>query len=196
MRFRPPARRILVTAFRPFGGRTANASLLALRVLRGQYPWLRTRILPVDAQLGPLRLCRALREVVPHALVMLGEAGGSREIRLETTAWNELDFRIPDAAGRQPAKSPIRPGAPEKLHATLPFESLHATLAAEGHPVALSDDAGRYLCNQVLFEALHHIDVRSLGCSAGFVHLPLESDLPTPRAVAALARIVTTLRDA
>lgn len=34
---------------------------------------------------------------------MLGEAAGSVELRLETTVWNLLDFRIPDIAGRHPA---------------------------------------------------------------------------------------------
>lgn len=195
MRFRPMFRTVLVTAFQPFGGRATNASLLAMRVLRNDHAWLRTRILPVDSHLGPLRLRRALREVKPDALVMLGEAGGSREIRLETMAWNELDFRIPDAAGRQPVKSPIHLDGPGFLASTLPFATLRTSLADDGFPVVCSEDAGRYLCNQILFDALHHIEARSLGCMAGFVHLPLESELPTSRAAAALARLVTILRE-
>lgn len=196
MRFTRRSRTILVTAFPPFGGRSANASLMALRGLRRESPWLRTRILPVDSELGPLRVRRALREVRPAALVMLGEAGGTTDIRLETTAWNLLDFRIPDASGRQPSGVPIRHGGPDSIRATLPVDRLHSALRDEGHPVVSSDDPGRYLCNQVMFEALDHIARRDLDCAAGFVHLPLESELPTPRAVRVLVRIVSMLRTA
>lgn len=195
MRVSRRSRTVLVTAFTPFGGRRTNASLLALRCLRRDLPWLRTRVLPVDSALAPLRLRRALREVSPAALVMLGEAGGSAALRLETTAWNLLDFRIPDAAGRQPIGVPIRPGGPEFHRATLPLDRLHDALLALGHSVSRSDDPGRYLCNQLMFEALDHIARRDAPCQAGFVHLPLETELPTPRAVAALARLVSLLRE-
>jgi pyroglutamyl-peptidase len=186
--------RILVTAFAPFGGRAQNASLLTLRGLKHALPWLRTRVLPVDARLAPARLRRALRELRPAALLMLGEAGGSREIRLETTAWNELDFRIPDAAGRQPHGLAIRPDAPSSLRSTLPFEQLLTPLLAAAHPVVLSADPGRYLCNQVLFEALHLLRDIDPACLAGFIHLPLESDYPTSRAIDALTRLLEETR--
>jgi hypothetical protein len=44
---------------------------------------------------------RALHELKPRAVILLGEAAGTCDIRLETTAWNELDFRIPDIAVHQ-----------------------------------------------------------------------------------------------
>lgn len=185
--------RVLVTAFGPFGGRSRNASLLALRGLKQSMPWIRTRVLPVDAELGPMRLRKAIRELRPKVLVMLGEAGGSHEIRLETTAWNELDFRIPDAAGRQPRGIRIRENTPDLLKTTLPLDRLLDALTAEGHPVKLSEDAGRYLCNQVFFDAMHSLSRWSIGCTAGFVHLPLENDYATPRVVAALEKILAEL---
>ncbi len=84
--------KILVTAFDPFDGRSDNASSLALRELKKQFPEIRTRTLPVDAVIAPARLRAALRSIQPDVLIMLGEAAGSTHIRLETTAWNELDF--------------------------------------------------------------------------------------------------------
>ena len=93
---------ILVTAFGPFAGRSENASSLALRELKIRRPEIRTRILPVDSVIAPTRLRQALRLIRPDVLILLGEAAGSKTIRLETTAFNELDFRIPDISGRQP----------------------------------------------------------------------------------------------
>lgn len=179
--------KILVTAFGPFGGRSLNASSLALAELKRRMPFLNTRILPVDSVLAPRRLARAMREVRPDVLILLGEAGGSTTIRLETTAWNELDFRIPDIAGRQPQKQPIHSSAPDRLHSTLPLGQIHDHLLGAGHEVSLSTDPGRYLCNQVLFHALC---LGGSGIPAGFIHLPLEKDYPTPRSASALEEVV------
>jgi len=182
--------KILVTAFGPFGGRTENASSLALAGLRKVFPGIRTRILPVDAVIAPSRLKQAIRTIRPDAIVMLGEAGGSREIRLETTAWNELDFCIPDIAGRQYASRPIREKARCSLPSTLPLGAIHDRLNSTGHPVSFSDDPGRYLCNQVFFCALDHLADSGMSIPAGFIHLPLEVDYPTTRAVDALTEML------
>lgn len=183
-------RKILVTAFGPFGGRTLNASSLALAELKKRLPFLNTRILPVDSVLAPRLLTRALREVDPDAVVLLGEAGGSTTIRLETTAWNELDFRIPDIRGRQPQKLPIHPSAPASLASTLPLETIHKVLLEAGHEISLSTDAGRYLCNQLLFHAL-----RLMGSTipTGFIHLPLEQDYATEKAAKALEAAIQVI---
>jgi pyroglutamyl-peptidase len=185
--------KLLVTAFGPFGGRPHNASALALAGLKERLPWINTRILPVDVAIAPMRMSRALREVRPDAVMMLGEAGGSTAIRLETTAWNELDFRIPDNAGRQPRGLRIDERAPDSLASTLPFETIHEALSAEGHEVEFSDDPGRYLCNQILFHTLRRMDVSRSGARAGFVHLPWETDYPTARAVDALGLVVAVI---
>lgn len=188
--------KILVTAFGPFDGRSQNASSLALARLKQSHPGLNTRILPVDSVLGPARLLRALKQVRPDALVMLGEAAGSTSIRLETTAWNQLDFSIPDAAGRQPRGVPIDPAGNDFLSATLPLESMHVELTLAGHDVMLSQDAGRYLCNQVMYQSLAWLSKQELSCVAGFVHLPLASHCPTQRAAQAIGVLLDMVRQA
>jgi pyroglutamyl-peptidase len=184
---------VLVTAFGPFDGRHENASSLALDLLKGIVPEIRTRVLPVDSVLAPARLKRALAQIRPRALVMLGEAAGSHTIRLESTAWNEMDFRIPDLAGRQPRSRPIRREGAAHLKSTLPLTLLEDRLRQTSHDVAISDDPGRYLCNQVFFIARDWIDRHGANCQAGFVHLPLATDYPTERAVRALVSVLDVL---
>ena len=181
---------ILVTAFGPFDGRPENASSLALRVLKTAHPQIRTRILPVDSVTAPARLRQALRIIRPEILILLGEAAGSKTIRLETTAFNELDFRIPDISGRQPTARPIRRDAPPIRRSTLPLEKINSLLSANDHDVILSNNPGRYLCNQVLYIALEFIELYTLPCRAGFIHLPLAEDYPTHRAVDAVSRVI------
>lgn len=186
--------KLLITAFGPFGGRDLNASTLALAGLRKMVPGIYTRVFPVDAVIAPSRLKLAIRQIRPDALLMLGEAGGSREIRLETTAWNELDFSIPDIAGRQYTPRPILRDAPVSLPSTLPLGEIHDRLVSLGHPVTFSGDPGRYLCNLLFFRALSNLAHSGITIPAGFIHLPLESDYPTDRTVAALRDVIRLLR--
>ena len=185
--------KILVTAFGPFGGRAQNASSLALHGLKKNSPHIHTRILPVDSAIAPARLRQALGRIQPDALIMLGEAAGSQSIRLETTAWNELNFDIPDIAGRQPGPRPISRGAAAIRLSTLPLADIHLRLVSHGHSVSLSDDPGRYLCNQVFYLALGYLQKHRSRCPAGFIHLPLAPDYGTDRAVDALSRVIGVL---
>lgn len=185
--------RILVTAFGPFDGRAHNASSLALAELKMRFPWLNTRVLPVDSVLAPGRIIKAIRQLRPAAVLMLGEAAGSDAPRLETTAWNLLDFSIPDIAGRQPRATPIRLESPEQLPATLPWDAIHARLLSTGIEIRMSGDPGRYLCNQVMYQTLDFIRRQSLGTRAGFIHLPLAGVLPSSRAVELLSRVISHL---
>ncbi len=181
-------RPLLITAFGPFGGRTVNASALALGDLRRRNPAIRIRILPVDLVEAPRRLHAAIRLVSPRAILLLGEAAGAKCLRIESISWNQMDFDVPDVAGRQPRKLPIDPAAPQHLETPIDGVGLQRRLHEAGHPTELSTDPGRYLCNRIYFAALHRGDVPAL-----FVHLPLERDLPTPQAAAALELIAAAL---
>jgi pyroglutamyl-peptidase len=181
---------ILVTAFGPFDGRAENASSLALDWLKSDMPEIHTRVLPVDSVIAPARLKQAIRKINPEILMMLGEAAGSRSIRLERYAWNSLDFRIPDIAGRQPMGKLIRKIAVDRMVSTLPIEKILRSLKSKGHQVERSDDPGRYLCNQVFFTAMDLMESECRPCLAGFVHLPLADKCPTPRAADAVKQII------
>ncbi len=185
--------KILVTAFKPFAGRPTNASSLALRAIKKDLSQIHVRTLPVDSVAAPSLLKQAIKKTQPDALIMLGEAAGSQEIRLENIAWNELDFQIPDSAGRQPTRTEIIRSAPSQFCSTLPISRIHATLTAEGHDIVISVDAGRYLCNQLFYFARHHLETHKIPCLAGFIHLPLAQDCPTPRAAAAIKRLIEIL---
>lgn len=185
--------KILVTAFGPFDGRSENASSLALRELKIAFPKIRSRILPVDSVIAPARIKQALRVIRPDALILLGEAAGSKTIRLETTAWNELNFKIPDIAGRQPEGRAIFPESPAILSATLPLKKLQARLESNGHEAVLSNNPGRYLCNQVFYASLKWINDHAIPCRTGFIHLPLAQDYPTDRVADALGHIIQAL---
>lgn len=181
---------VLVTAFSPFGDREENASSLVLRELLRRKIGIRYRILPVDSVIAPSRLKTAIRHIRPKVVIMLGEAAGCNGIRLETTAWNSKEFRIPDTAGRMPNGLPVIHRAAASMPSTLPLQEFRKILLGNGHPVSLSDDPGRYLCNQIFFSALDFLYRNDADILAGFIHLPLESEFPTSSAADAMERII------
>ena len=95
----------------------------------------------------------------PTAVVFLhlGVFASATSFRIERRAYNEATFRYPDASGRQPRNVPIRPedgGVDRCLRTTLPVDAVARALRGKGHNCAVSDDAGRYLCNWIYWESL------------------------------------------
>lgn len=88
--------------------------------------------------------------------VHFGVDSKATTFRLEQCAYNEATFRVPDRAGWQPAQHLIEPalGLAHCLRTRLDVGALRERLAERGHPVEVSQDAGRYLCNWVYFRSL------------------------------------------
>lgn len=168
---------MLLTAFEPFSGRARNASLEALKQIMLQPAEvfsplsLIMRRLPVETGHAARLICHAIDETCPEFVICLGEAKRDA-ICLEHAGYNELHFSIPDNAGNMRQDQPIVPGAPLVYLTTLPLETMLVAMQATGAPVRVSDDPGRYLCNEVLYSALHHITQRALDIQVGFIHVP------------------------
>jgi pyroglutamyl-peptidase len=167
---------LLITAFEPFEGRRRNASQEALLQVARDYSSARFNLVPLYLPVVMLeaasRICRILDEFRPPCLLSLGEANRDT-ICLEQTAYNERRYRIPDNAGNLVEGQLIEPDGPPHYPATLPLADMLAALAAAEIPARLSDDPGRYLCNEVMYSSLHHIMRHNLPTRAGFIHVPL-----------------------
>jgi len=163
--------RILITAFEPFGGRDLNPSQELLKALP-EREGIDRLLLPVSiAGTWPM-LAAHLAESDPDIVLAMGEASGRGEICLEARAFNEIDLRIPDNDGMQPRGEVILAGGPQVLESDLPLSELAGTLRDLGHPLHVSLDAGRHLCNLVLYRLLEQAR-RAGRPQASFLHLPL-----------------------
>lgn len=163
--------KILLTGFEPFGGSAMNPSTLVVQKLGTD--GIATAILPVDRVGGPEALLAALDQHQPDVLLMLGQAAGRATISIERVAINLMDYRIADNSGQLVSDEAIAPDGPAAYFATVPVRAMLNALLAAGIPAALSLSAGAYLCNQVMYAALHHIAQRNFATRAGFVHLPM-----------------------
>lgn len=166
---------LLLTGFEPFGGSTINpAAEVVKRFETGgvQAFSLHTLILPVDTRRAPKILEAALLDLRPDWCVMLGEARGRPAISVERVAINVLDFQIPDNAGQQIVDEPVVPDGPAAYFCTLPVRHICEAIREAGVPAELSLSAGTYLCNQVIYVALHTAATHKLPTRCGFLHLP------------------------
>lgn len=170
-----PSRHILLTGFDPFDGDAVNPSGEVAKRLDGRVIGdrvVRSAVLPVQHETAQAVVRPLLETPGLVAVVHLGLAGGRARISIERVAVNVMDYSRPDAHGQVLCDVPCAPDGPAGYFSTLPLREMLAALTAEGIPAAISNTAGTYLCNHVLYATLHHLARRGLRVPAGFVHLP------------------------
>jgi pyroglutamyl-peptidase len=167
--------KLLLTGFEPFGGSDINPSEQVVKTLIDKKIHgveLITKILPVDREAGPENLIQAVKESDPEVVICLGEARGRMAINIERVAVNLMDYRIKDNAGNLIQDQPIIPGGPPAYFCTLSVREIMEAVQKAGVPAQLSLSAGAFLCNQVIYTLLHHLDTNKIDIPAGFIHLP------------------------
>lgn len=166
---------ILITGFTPFGGETINPSWqVAQRFADRELLGARIHTLELPTVFGDAEaiLQRAIRKRRPGIVLMLGEAGNRSRISIERVAINLADARIPDNAGKQPRHQTLLKQGPAAYFSTLPVVALHDALQAAEIPVEYSLSAGSFVCNAVMYRALHVLSELASDARAGFIHLP------------------------
>ena len=116
------------------------------------------------------------------AIVHVGLHENSEKIRFEMCATNECNFRIPDNSGRQISETPIVESGEPQLYTTADHHSIANAFSGNDH-VIMSDDCGRFVCNETYYRTLHSIKERELGpggstLPAIFVHIPSFNHIP------------------
>jgi pyroglutamyl-peptidase len=172
-------KRLLLTAFEPFGGEDLNPSRETARQLESiKFPdaVLRVAELPVDRHRAISMALDLIRAERPEIVIMLGQAGSRYRINPERVAINIDDFRIPDNAGNQPKDEPIIEGGPVGYFSTIPIRAIVDRLNKARIPAAISNTAGAHLCNRLFYSVMHAISVEGWSTKAGFIHVPYLHD--------------------
>lgn len=166
--------KVLVTGFTPFGGEQINPSWEAVKRLPehiGEMT-ITKREIPTEFDAACAALRAAMDELRPDAVLAVGQYGGANGVRVERVAVNLRDARIADNAGAKPVDEPVVPGAPDAYFATLPTRRIVEKLREEDIPAQLSYSAGTFVCNNLLFCALHESAQKFPATRCGFVHVP------------------------
>ena len=165
-------RKLLITGFDPFGGETVNPSWEAVSRLPeviGDFQLTAVRI-PTVFRIAAETVLAAAADAVPDVILCVGQAGGRDAVTPERIAINCMDAKRPDNAGNQPAETPILPGGPDGIFATVPVRAMAEAITAAGIPGKVSNTAGTFVCNDTLYRLLHHW--AGTGTRVGFIHVP------------------------
>ena len=166
--------KILVTGFDPFGGEKVNPALEAVKslpsVIHGaEIRWV--EIPTVFYQSAEVLEAEIVR-YQPDVVLCIGQAGGRASLTPERVAINQDDARIPDNDGNQPIDTPIRLDGEAAYFSTLPIKAMVQAIKEVGLPATVSNTAGTFVCNHLMYQALYLADKKFLNMRAGFMHIP------------------------
>ena len=166
--------KILVTGFDPFGGEKVNPALEAVKslpsVIHGaEIRWV--EIPTVFYQSAEVLEAEIVR-YQPNVVLCIGQAGGRTSLTPERVAINQDDARIPDNQGNQPIDTPIRLDGEAAYFSTLPIKAMVQAIKEDGLPATVSNTAGTFVCNHLMYQALYLADEKFPHMRAGFMHIP------------------------
>ena len=172
--------KLLVTGFEPFNGQTVNPSEQIIQQLTTPAgTTLIKAVLPVEFQNATAQLQELLLRHQPDILLSIGQAGGRPEISVERVAINidcvkssDGSKMLPDNAGDMPMDKPIASDGPAAYFATLPLWKIVEAIQKKGIPAAVSNTAGTYVCNHIMYAGLHQAATQYPQMKAGFIHVP------------------------
>ena len=191
-------RKLLVTGFDPFNGNSANPSWMAAQALPdrvGDFEIYRLQLPTVYGEAARTVMDHA-EKLQPDVILCLGLAGGRAAVTPERVGINVRSASIPDNRGQQFSDMPIIPDGPAAYFSTLPVTAMAAAIRAEGLPGQVSNTAGTYVCNDVLYTLSHRF--AGTKTKVGFVHVPYipgqgEPSLPLEDTVKALVAAIGAL---
>ncbi|AJK88441.1 MULTISPECIES: pyroglutamyl-peptidase I [Lysinibacillus] len=169
---------ILLTGFEPFLDYKLNPTMQIVENLNGEkiedYHII-GRILSVDFQQSAEQLKQYIEEIEPQIIISLGLAGGRYKLTPERIAINVKDGE-PDNNGYTPVDESIQEKGADAYLTNLPIRQMVNRLQAEGYPAEISNTAGTYLCNNIMYEGLVYAQQHE-GVRAGFIHIPASFEL-------------------
>ncbi len=127
-------------------------------------------ILPVSFKDAFSILKEEIEKFDPDFVLALGLARKRKTITLERIGINLMDASIPDNEGLRPKNEIIYQGEPDGIFSRLPLAQMIEASKRSEVEVLISNSAGTYVCNRILFELLVFEQERKF--RSGFVHLP------------------------
>jgi pyroglutamyl-peptidase len=190
--------KLLLTGFEPFGGYTVNPSDLIAQELNGKS----IGNIEIIGKTIPLRykeICPLIRqhikEIQPSIIINLGQAPRP-SIAFERVAINIVDAsKTAYNCETKPKNQYIVEGGDVAYFSSLPIIKLVKNLLDHGIPSYISNTAGTFGCNQIMYCTMNYIQthLKSNSILAGFIHLPLlpEQTINSPNSAAMSLELIS-----
>ncbi len=166
--------KVLITGFDPFGGEKINPAWEAVKKLDDEIAGAKIIKLQVPTVFRKSieKLEEAIKEENPDIVLCIGQAGGRYEISIERVAINIDDARIKDNEGNQPIDIPIFEDGENAYFTNLPIKSMVKEMKDNKIPGAVSNTAGTFVCNHLMYGLLYLINKKYENIKGGFIHVP------------------------
>lgn len=166
---------ILISGYEPFGGDEYNPSLELAKALSGRsyegYVF-RDVSVPVSYRNCVAEMIKAIEFYRPEIIIATGLAWGRSALSVERVAINVTDFPIPDNEGYVSLNEVIDPKGATAYFATLPIRAMVKEVRDVGVPAYISNTAGTFCCNMLMYGTLNYIAKNNLKTKAGMIHIP------------------------
>ena len=166
--------KVLITGFDAFGGELVNPAEEAVKRvsdnIRGAE--IIKVIIPTVQTKSVQAIERAIEEHNPDIVISIGQAGGRFDITPERVAINIDDYRIKDNEGNQPIDAVIQEDGQAAYFSNLPVKAMVKHMNDNQMPATLSNTAGTFVCNHVMYGILYMIDKKYPNIKGGFIHIP------------------------
>jgi pyroglutamyl-peptidase len=166
--------KILMTGFDPFGGDKINPSFEAVKGLKDVIAGVEVVKLeiPTVFHKSIIELEKAIIREKPDMVICVGQAGGRFNLTIERVSVNVDDARIPDNEGNQPIDSAIFEEGENAYFSNLPVKAMVTAIQKGGIPASLSNSAGTFVCNHIMYGLLHLIHTKYPEVRGTFIHVP------------------------
>lgn len=166
--------KVLVTGFDPFGGEPINPAWEAVKAMKDTIAGAEIIKMQIPTVVGKSieKIHQKMKELQPDLVISVGQAGGRFGVTPERVAINVTDARIPDNEGNQPIDEPIFSDGPAAYFSNLPVKAMVQAIKDAGYPSVLSNSAGTYICNHVMYGILYYIEKEFPNVRGGFIHVP------------------------
>lgn len=166
--------KILLTGFDPFGGEKVNPASEAVNKVKDNINGCEIIkiIIPTVREKSLEKIEEAIIKYYPDIVISIGQAGGRFGITPERVAINVDDFRIKDNEGNQPIDEVIRKDGENAYFSNLPVKAMVENMQKNNIPSSVSNTAGTFVCNHVMYGIMYLIDKKYKNIKGGFIHIP------------------------
>lgn len=166
--------KILVTGFDPFGGEKINPAIESVKRLPDKILDAKIIKLEIPTVIGKSvdKIREKIKEVEPDVVLSIGQAGGRPDITVERVGINCDDCRIKDNEGNQPIDEKVVEDGPAAYFATIPIKAMVEQIKEGKIPASVSNTAGTFICNHVLYGVCHIKATEYPNMRTGFIHIP------------------------
>lgn len=166
--------KVLITGFDPFGGEKINPAWEAVKGIKDIIEGAKIIKLEIPTVFNKSieKVKEAMELEKPDIVLCIGQAGGRYDITIERVAINVDDARIEDNEKNQPIDIPVFEDGENAYFSNLPIKAMVEEIKGQGIPSSISNSAGTFVCNHIMYGVLYHINKTYKNMRGGFIHVP------------------------